>query len=293
MLRRLLPESIELRFEDATAPGDVIAGDAGAIEQMVINLCTNARDAMEDGGSIHIHTERTWLDEGYHATHPWVMPGAYVAVSVSDDGSGMDETTQRRLFEPFYTTKPASKGTGLGMAMVYGTMKQHNGMVHVYSEPGQGSTIRLYFPLSPQADAQPEPAAGVAEPRAAEGGAETILLAEDEPAIRRTTRRALESRGYEVIAAEDGEEALELFRQRKDEISLVISDLVMPKLGGRQLAEALRAEGSRVQVLFTSGYSADTVGGGEFPASVSFLQKPWTLSDLFARVRELLDASPR
>jgi two-component system cell cycle sensor histidine kinase/response regulator CckA len=255
-----------------------------------VNLCTNARDAMAHGGTLRVETDRTRLDDSYRNTHPWVAPGSYVCVSVSDDGAGMDEATQQRIFEPFFTTKPVSEGTGLGMAMVYGTMKQHDGMVHVYSEVGQGTTIKLYFPLVSPAQTTTGNGTNAPAPKASLGGSETILVAEDEPGIRRTTKRALEVKGYSVIVAEDGAVALELFRRHRDEIDLVISDLVMPKLGGRQLVEALRQEGSSVPVLFTSGYSADTVSGAApFPLGVNFLQKPWTLDDLFARVRYLLD----
>ncbi len=290
MLRRLLPESIHIQMRDGSGPSDVVLGDTVAIEQMIVNLCTNARDAMANGGTLRIETDRTRLDDSYLDTHPWVAPGSYVCVAVSDDGVGMDEATLQRLFEPFFTTKPVSEGTGLGMAMVYGTMKQHGGMVHAYSELGHGTTIKLYFPLASSTTGA-APVANDPVPQASRGGTETILLAEDEPGIRRTTKRALEARGYEVMVAEDGAVALELFRRHRSEIDLVISDLVMPNLGGRQLVEALRAEGSGVRVLFTSGYSSDTVSGdSEFPPGVAFLQKPWTLDDLFARVRELLDA---
>jgi CheY-like chemotaxis protein len=201
----------------------------------------------------------------------------------------MDEETRRRLFEPFFTTKPPSEGTGLGMAMVYGLMKEHDGMVHVYSEPGRGTTIKLYFPLAGQVATQ------VARRRPSDstevrGGSETLLLAEDEAGIRRTTVRALRSNGYTVLVAEDGEEALELYRENRDRVALVISDLVMPKLGGRQLAEALREEGAAARILFTSGYSPQSAShAADFPAGVAFLQKPWTLTDLFRQVRMLLD----
>jgi CheY-like chemotaxis protein len=289
MLRRLLPVSIELTLHDGTDPADVVMADTGAIEQALVNLCTNARDAMPEGGRLHIECERTWLDEGYHATHPWVRPGPYVAISVSDTGTGMDEAIQARLFEPFFTTKPAGRGTGLGMAMVYGLMKQHQGMTHVYSEVGRGTTVRLYFPTTADADtavAHPR----VSGPPRSMHGTETILLAEDEPAIRRATRRALEGKGYRVLVAEDGEEALELCGRHRDEIALVISDLVMPKLGGRQLAEALRQMGSNVPILFTSGYSPESASGAAgLMRGVGFLQKPWVLTDLFSRVRSLLE----
>jgi PAS domain S-box-containing protein len=290
MLERLIPATIKLELGPLTST-DLVRLDTGALEQMLANLCTNARDAMPDGGSIRIDCETTWLDAGYHATHPWVVPGPYVNVSVTDTGVGMDEETRLRMFEPFYTTKPAGVGTGLGMAMVYGIMKEHDGMVHVYSEVGRGTVVNLYFPVDAATSAK-----SAAEPRlgipAVRGGGETILLAEDDAAIRMATRRALERNGYVILDASDGEQALSVFRANASTIDLVISDLIMPNLGGRQFAEALRAEGSTVPVLFTSGYSSEAVyRQGEMPARVGFLHKPWTLTQLFTRVRDILDGA--
>jgi PAS domain S-box-containing protein len=293
VLRRLLPETVRLQFAGDDAPGTVLL-DPGALEQIVVNLCTNARDAMPDGGAVRIECRPTWLDEGYHATHPWVAPGPYVCVAVADTGVGMDETIRSRIFEPFFTTKAAGAGSGLGMAMVYGLMKQHEGMVHVYSEPGGGTVVRLYFPLA--AAAAPA-AAAVRPPRPlpaprAPSRSETVLVVEDEAAIRRASRRALEGEGYAALEAADGEEALEIFRRHGDRIALVIADLVMPRLGGRQLAEALRASGADVPILFTSGYAPGTAyHQGDLPPGVRFLHKPWTLADLLTAVRGLLDGS--
>lgn len=290
MMRRLLPETLGFEFMDSTDSSDLVLADSGALEQMLLNLCTNARDAMPDGGKLRLKCERTRLDEGYNATHPWVSPGRYVAVEVTDTGMGMDEETKEKLFEPFFTTKPAGRGTGLGMSMVYGLMKQHKGMVHVYSELGQGTTVRLYFPVAEDAEAVgTKPSTGGCAEGSTEGS-ETILLAEDEAGIRRATKRALERKGYRVLVAEDGEEAFERLQQHEDEIALVISDMVMPKLGGRQLAEAIREAGIQVPLLFTSGYSAETTADGySLPSGVQFLQKPWTLDDLLASVRRSLD----
>jgi len=286
MLRRLLPETVSLEIEAAT--DDTVLIDPGAVQQVIVNLCTNARDAMPEGGVLRIACRTAWLDEGYHATHPWVRPGPYVCIDVEDAGAGMDQETQLRVFEPFFTTKPVGTGTGLGMAMVYGIMKEHEGMVQVYSEKGRGTTVKLYFPVVS--------AAAVAEarrhtdPGRIRGGNETILVVEDDAAIRRAARRALEGKGYTVVEAGDGEEALNIFRRDGRNISLIVSDLVMPKLGGRQLADALREMGSTVPLLFTSGYSADsTYRAAELPPGVAFLHKPWTLTDLFDKVREMLD----
>jgi PAS domain S-box-containing protein len=289
MLRRVVPESIEIQLL-AAEPDAVADADPGAIEQIVLNLATNSRDAMPDGGILRMETSRTWLDEGYRATHPWVDPGEYVCLTCTDTGIGMDEETKERVFEPFFTTKPPGEGTGLGMAMIYGLVKQHGGYVHVYSEPGEGTTVNVYFRAA-RASVQE---IALASP-AAEGmrGDETILLVEDEGGIRRATKRALEGQGYSVLLAADGEEALEAFRQHEAEIDLIVSDLVMPRLGGRQFYEALKEQGKDPRILFTSGYSAQDVRAGlGFLRDVPFLHKPWTLTDLFLRVREVLDEKP-
>ncbi len=289
MLRRVVPESIDIQLL-AGEPGAVANADPGAIEQIVLNLATNSRDAMPDGGILRIETSRTWLDEGYRATHPWVDAGEYICLSCTDTGTGMDQETRERVFEPFFTTKPPGEGTGLGMAMIYGLMKQHGGYVHVYSEAGEGTTVNAYFPaaaVKPETGATNGP--GAEELR----GGETILLVEDEGGIRRATKRALEGQGYSVLLAADGEEALEVFRQHEPAIDLIVSDLVMPRLGGRQFYEALKERGKDPQILFTSGYSAQDVRAGSgFLRDVPFLHKPWTLTDLFLRVREVLDGKP-
>jgi PAS domain S-box-containing protein len=287
VLKRVVPESIEIQVVAGEAEATVLA-DPGAVEQIVLNLATNSRDAMPDGGILRIEVTRTWLDEGYRATHPWVEPGEYVCVTCSDTGMGMDASTQERVFEPFFTTKPPGEGTGLGMAMIYGLVKQHGGYVHVYSEVEQGTTVNVYFPA-----ASGEVGSAVDEVIRFEelrGRGETILLVEDEDGIRRATKRALEGRGYEVLVAEDGEEALEMFHRHEAEIDLIVSDLVMPRLGGRQFYEALKKEGKDPRILFTSGYSVDDVKAGSgFLRDVPFLHKPWTLTDLFLRVRQVLD----
>ena len=203
----------------------------------------------------------------------------------------MDEPTKQRIFEPFFTTKPPGTGTGLGMAMIYGLTKQHNGFVHVYSELGKGTKVRVYFPLSRE---------GVSEtgkkrvvPATLPLGTETILVVEDEAAIRLATKRALEAHGYTVLLAEDGEEGLEIVRSSDRKIDLVISDLIMPKLGGRQFHDALREQGENVAVLFSSGYSADEVyQSAILESEVPFIAKPWTIMDLLIRVREVLDEQP-
>ena len=286
VLRRVVPESIEVQLL-ANEPGATVLADPSAVEQIVLNLATNARDAMPESGILRIEVTRTWLDDGYRATHPWVEPGEYVCITCSDTGVGMDADTRERVFEPFFTTKPPGEGTGLGMAMIYGLVKQHGGYVHLYSEEGQGTTVNVYFPAASKDASAVDQAIKLDQLR---GQGELVLLVEDEEAIRRATKRALEGRGYEVILAVDGEEALDVFHDNEASIDLIISDLVMPRLGGRQFYEALRKEGKDPKILFTSGYSVDDVrAGSDFLRDVPFLHKPWTLTDLFMRVREVLE----
>lgn len=290
LLRRLLPESIEIQLDVDPNVGAVPA-DAGAVEQILMNLATNARDAMPDGGSIEILVKRAWLDAGYQATHPWTEPGEYVCLAVTDTGIGMDKETTERIFEPFFTTKPSGEGTGLGMAMVFGIVKQHGGYANVYSEPGQGTVVKIYFPVAPNAKSATYSPQAV--PEELPGGNETILVVEDEEAIRRAAKRILEKRGYRVLLAADGEEALELFGKHESEIDLILSDLVMQKLGGRQLYEALKLEEKTVNFLFMSGYaSGELQESTTLEADVPFLRKPWTVADLLTRVREVL-SGPR
>ena len=287
LLRRLLPEhiAVDIRAEQDVGP---IRADPGAVEQMLLNLATNARDAMPGGGVFRIDATRTHLDAGYLATHPWCLPGEYVSISVSDSGVGMNRETVERVFEPFFTTKPAGVGTGLGMSMVYGLMKQHGGYVNVYSEPGAGTVVKLYFPAD--VTDPPNHAAPVEAPAGTAGGTERILVVEDEEAIRRAAKRALERGGYTVRVAADGEEALEILRTSDTPFDLVLSDLVMPKLGGRQLYDALRRDGITVPFLFTSGYSPQAVHQKVELPEGRLLHKPWTVKELLARVRDAISA---
>jgi PAS domain S-box-containing protein len=287
MLRRIVPETIrvDLTVEGA---GMVIDADHSAIEQVLINLATNARDAMPNGGDIKIHVSRHRLDESYRLAHPWAKLEECVRVSVSDTGEGMDAQTLQRIFEPFFTTKPHGVGTGLGMSMVYGLVKQHRGFVDVESEPGKGTTVNLLFPVSE--DPVPQFVAEEAvEVRS--GGSETILLVEDEVPIQRAARRVLEKHGYEVLLADNGEDALEAYRSQRDRIDLVVSDVVMPKLSGAQLYEALRRDGEEPKFLFMSGYSArDVTDSQVLDSSLPFLHKPWSVGELLQKVREVLDS---
>jgi len=287
-LRRLLPATIEVQC-DAEPEAGVVEADAGALEQILLNLATNARDAMPRGGTLHLDVRRTRLDAEDRPLHAWVEPGSYVCIAVSDTGAGMDATTQARVFEPFFTTKPAGVGTGLGMAMVYGLVKQHKGFVHVYSEVGQGTTVKLYLPLALE---EPVAAPEAGGEEMLPGGTETILLVEDDVHLRTVAQRLFEKVGYRVLAAADGAEGLATYRARAHELDLVITDLVMPKASGQALYEAIRAEqGSAkpVKVLFTSGYPApdfrESLAGDP---NVAFVTKPWTASELLRQIRSLL-----
>ena len=284
MARRVVPEDVEVELA-VTAPGAVVAADPAALEQVLMNLVTNARDAMPTGGRMRIEVGSAVLDEADCRSHGHGTPGAYVVLSVSDNGGGMDPETQRRMFEPFFTTKPVGQGTGLGMPIVYGLVKEHNGFVRTYSELGEGTTVRVYLPAA-EASAVPAPAPGT-EVR---GGSETILLVEDDEALRRSGTRVLTRYGYTVVTAADGREALELVRSAAKAPDLIVSDVVMPRSSGPELLRALREAGVPSKVLFTSGYPArDVHERTPLEPGVPFLAKPWTIHELVRRVREVLD----
>ncbi|MFQ6045335.1 MAG: transporter substrate-binding domain-containing protein [Gemmatimonadales bacterium] len=291
MVRSLMPESIDLEMETTEGPCLVMA-DVGAVQQVLLNLVTNARDAMPDGGTLSITVGRVALGAGDAGKRSGAREGDYVELAVRDTGVGMDDDTKRRIFDPFFTTKPQEKGTGLGMAMVYGLVRQEDGFIDVESEVGRGTTISVYLPL-----AQPggEPGSEAVEQQAervAVGG-ETIVLVEDEPLLRRTGQRVLERLGYSVLVAGDGEEALRLYRERGGEIDLIISDVVMPKLGGRGLFDAVRRMDKHVPFLFSTGYSdRDIEGQARLPRQAPVLRKPWTIEEIASSVREALTASP-
>ncbi|HTY07483.1 MAG TPA: PAS domain S-box protein [Gemmatimonadales bacterium] len=286
MLRRVVPESVDIavRIEERLP---AVRADVGAVEQILMNLATNARDAMPDGGRLEIAVARHTLGEEDRADHAWIEPGDYVSIAVADSGHGMDAETQRRIFDPFFTTKPPGKGTGLGMPMIYGLTKQQRGFVHVYSEVGHGTTVRIYLPVDP------ESAAVALSPPAAEsvarGRGESILLVEDEETLRRAGRRILERLGYRVLVAGDGVEALETYRANRD-IDLIVSDLVMPRMGGRELYQAVRHLGSP-RFILASGYAATELQTvGRLDDVVRHLPKPWTVAEMARAVREVLDA---
>ena len=289
VLRRLLPPDIEIRLEvehsDITARADPVA-----VEQILINLATNARDAMPGGGTLAVRAERQTLDAAACTTQGWGVAGRYAVLSVADTGIGMDPETLRHLFEPFFTTKPVDAGTGLGLAMVYGLVRQHEGFLDVRSAPGGGTTVRVLLPAAEAAAARGEAEEGTAQLR----GTETILLAEDEDSLRRAAARVLEKHGYRVLEAGNGVEALALFEKHEFEIALIVADVVMPTLGGPQLFRELRRRGKLARVLFTSGYTArDAQETKALDPGLPFLAKPWTIADLLRRVREVLDQPAR
>ncbi len=283
-LRRFLPESIEIETRVETVA--TVRADVGAIEQIILNLATNARDAMPDGGALRLQTHRAWIDQAHCDTYGWGSPGEFACISVSDTGSGMDEETKQRLFEHFFTTKPEGSGSGLGMPMILGLMRQHGGFVYVYSELGQGTTVKIYFPIVQGGVNAAVPMAEQELPR----GSEMILFVEDEEKILRMAKRTLEDYGYQVLEAATGEEALEQFKVHEGQIDLVISDMVMPKMGGRELLESLRAQGTTARFIMSSGYTArDVRAEMGLDRSIPFLPKPWTVPDLLRRVRDVLE----
>ena len=287
MLGRLIGADIEIHSKMAPSAGAVWA-DRSQIEQVILNLVVNAREAMPHGGRLSIETAAFVMDNEYVQAHPPSLPGLYTLLAVSDTGVGMDAATQSRIFEPYFSTKASGNGSGLGLAMVYGIVKQSGGFVWVYSEPSVGTTFKVYLP---QTELPLERAAPSPPPRTLTGS-ETILLVEDEPALRELFVRTLELQGYRVIAAADGHAAQELEVAGTGALHLLLTDVVMPHVSGRQLAAALRARQPGLRVLYMSGYTDDAViRHGVLEPGSSFLQKPFTPTDLARRVREVLDQS--
>jgi CheY-like chemotaxis protein len=285
MLRRLIGEHINLRISFAPDLGSVHA-DPGQIEQVVMNLVVNARDAMPLGGRLLLETANADLTEELAGDHLEVRPGRYVMLAVTDTGVGMDKQTRDKVFEPFFTTKEKGQGTGLGLSMVYGIAKRSGGTVNLYSEPGSGTSVKVYLPLSARADADVLPITAAIPA----GGWETVLLVEDEDAVRNFVRTALESKGYRVLVAASGEEAVRLSRQHTEPIHLLITDMVMPEMSGADVAKRLRRQRSGLQVLYMSGYTDASLrhtGAGE--RSVHFISKPFSPAALARKVRQLLD----
>jgi PAS domain S-box-containing protein len=286
MLKRLIGEAIDLKLQPANDLWPVKV-DPSQIDQILANLCVNARDAIADVGKITIETGNNIVDEGYCAHNPGFVQGEYVRLTVSDNGCGMDKTALAHIFEPFFTTKAVGAGTGLGLSTVYGAIKQNNGFINVYSEPGLGTTFTIYLPRYVGKDAQARPEAA-GEP--AQRGQETILLVEDEPSILNVATMLLTRQGYTVFAANTPNEAIHLAGEHVGEISLLMTDVVMPEMNGRDLARNLLSLNPNLKCLYMSGYSADVIAHHcVLDEGVHFIQKPFTMADLAAKVREVLD----
>ncbi|MBI4179287.1 response regulator [bacterium] len=289
MLRRVIGEHIELRCRLAEPLGPVFL-DPGQLEQVIVNLVVNAGDAMPTGGRLTIETANVELDGEYQQDHPYSVTGSHVRLSVSDTGMGMTREIQARIFEPFFTTKEKGRGTGLGLSTCYGIVKQNNGSIEVYSEPGSGTTFKIYFPRT---EGAAEEAAKPAKSETVLRGTETILVAEDEPFVRASITGILRSLGYRVFEAMNGEEALLEARKRLEageEIDLLLTDVIMPQMGGRELSERLSAVSPGARVVFMSGYTEGAIDDrGLLAKNVNFLQKPVRMETLAKKIREALD----
>ncbi|MFC1841379.1 ATP-binding protein, partial [Thermodesulfobacteriota bacterium] len=287
MLQRIIGEDLELTTLPKPDLGKVIT-DPGQIEQVIMNLVVNARDAMPQGGMITIETANTDLDESYFRDHGIESQiGPYVMLAVSDTGIGMDKETQERIFEPFFTTKGRSKGTGLGLSTVYGVIKQNKGFVWVYSEPEQGTTFKIYLPkVKAYVASEKKEQHHVTEL----GGSETVLVVEDDDSLRKLARKALQQRGYRVLEAENCEDALRVSEEHEGPIQLMITDVVMPKMSGKETAEHLQPLHPQMKVIYMSGYTDDAiVRHGVLIPGLNFIEKPFTPEGLLRKVREVLD----
>lgn len=285
LLKRVLPEDIRLVTKLSPSPVRIRA-DQSQVEQTLMNLAVNARDAMPSGGSLVIETFDTEVDQTYASKHSPVVPGKYVMLTLSDTGVGMDEATRNRIFEPFFTTKEPGKGTGLGLAMVYGFMQQSRGFIHVYSEVGKGTTFKIYFPLVLAA----EKPARVDAPAAVVGGTETILVAEDEEPLRELAGEVLQSLGYTVLSAGSGADALQLAGQFSSRIDLLLTDVIMPGMSGRDLAERLISLRPGISVVYMSGYTSEVIMQRDLLApQAAFVRKPFTREEIARKIRQVLD----
>lgn len=289
LLKRLISEDIEMKAILADMDLSVMA-DGGQIEQVLMNLCTNARDAMPKGGKLTIETGMVKLDREYTASHGYGEAGSYALISVRDTGIGMDEKTKVKIFEPFFTTKEIGKGTGLGLSMTYGIIKQHQGYINVESRPGEGTEFRVYLPLITEKVETTYPQTEASIPDLSEGGKDTILLAEDEKYLREATKEVLEGFGYRVIAAVDGKDAIDKFIEKKNDIHLLILDAVMPVKNGNEAYKEIKKIRPDIRSIFLSGHTMDAINKKEtLDEGVSFIAKPVSPKDLLARIKEVFD----
>ena len=287
MLRRLIGEHIEMVTRTAGDTG-MVRADRSQIEQVLMNLVVNARDAMPTGGKLTVETLNVELDETYVRHHVGVKPGQYVLLAVSDTGSGIDAQTRARIFEPFFTTKETGKGTGLGLSMVYGIVKQSGGHIWVYSEPGHGTTFKIYLP---RVDSAPDSVPPTQSLGSTVCGSETILLVEDDHRVRELTHTVLTACGYQVLVAERPSDGLSLCCQHGGPIQLLLTDVIMPGGSGRELADTIVVRRPGIKILYMSGYTdAAIVHHGVLDEGTIFVQKPFTPAALAAKVRELLDS---
>ena len=288
MIRRIIGEHIEIDLIPAHQLGNLRA-DRTQLEQVILNLCVNARDAMPQGGRLTIELENVLVNAAFLASHPWAQPGRYVLLSITDTGVGMSKETQSRIFEPFFTTKPKERGTGLGLSVVYGIVKQHSGMVQVYSEIGIGSTFKVYLPIVEQEASE----VGGKLVNVPTRGHETILLVEDEAAVRALGAKILERAGYRVVLACDGQEAVDVFAARESEIELILMDVVLPRLAGREAYERIATLRPGVPVVYCSGYSEGALQGGfALAEGTRLIEKPYAPDELLTAIRSALAGRP-
>jgi signal transduction histidine kinase/CheY-like chemotaxis protein len=291
---RLIESSFDKKYrieKDLTPEPMTVECDAGQMEQAILNLCLNARDAMPNGGRIRLSSRNLFVKAKgtVQGVPPDLEVGAYVVLSVADTGTGMDEATQKRIFEPFFTTKAPGKGTGLGLAMVFGIVKNHGGMVDLHSQPGQGTTFYLYLKASLKSAAETTKK----EEKVSTKGKECVLLVDDEEVIREFAAEVLRENGYFVITAEDGEKAIELFKNRPCEIDIVVSDMIMPNAGGRKVFSTVKAIKPEIKFIFSSGYNdSDILADAVKKGQVQFIQKPYAGEELCKLIRKTLDSTP-